>query len=527
MGKIPLDRFLVLVERSGLVERDRLADVIGEWRRQAPPGRWDDAHTCGEHLVQAGLLTTWQCQKLLEGRHRGFYLGNYKLLDHLGSGGMSNVYLAEHVLMQRRVAIKVLPQNRVADAAQLARFQFEGQAVAALDHQNIVRAYDLGSEGRIHYLVMEYVEGNDLEDLVKRSGPLDFYAAAGYIAQAAAGLEHAHDCGLVHRDIKPANLLVDRHDTIKILDMGLAKFKAEVRPVPSFANDEEVLGTADYLAPEQGINSQSVDHRADIYSLGCTLYFLLVGRPPFSGRNTGELVAAHQKQSTPDVLEVRPDAPPELAAICHKMMQKDPGERYQSAREVRDALTAWLDREGASGRIAEARPGNPASARGRHDEVARAVDADGAADVESRDSAALRHADAAVPQTAPGLPGGEKFKGPPSDVLSPASESVLSSSAGRSGPIPAPPPPPTPPVVPPPRGAEHASIPTVKPLSVRVVAARLAESLPVATSRSSGAPWRAVGPLNRSLGRAQWLMIAGLSALVIGAALLALFTFAR
>jgi serine/threonine-protein kinase len=499
MGKIPLDRFLALVERSGLVDRDHLAEVIQQWRSEAPPGRWDDAHTCGEHLVEAGLLTAWQCQKLLEGRHRGFRLGSYKLLDHLGSGGMSNVYLAEHVLMQRRVAIKVLPQNRVADSSQLARFHFEGQAVAALDHQNIVRAYDLGSEGRIHYLVMEYVEGSDLENLVELAGPPACHTAASYIAQAAAGLEHAHACGLVHRDIKPANLLVDRHDTVKILDMGLAKFSAEVRPIPAFARDEEVLGTAEYLAPEQAVNSLSVDHRADIYSLGCTLYFLLVGRAPFAGRTTGELVAAHQKQSPPNVLDSRPDVPAELAAICHKMMQKAPAERYQSAREVRDVLNAWLTSERAAGRISS--------------------------DVAS--PSAVRDPDPQSQQTVRMLKAGEPSTPPRSDVFVPAAESVLAPSVGGLGAIGGPPPPPTPPVVPPPRDTQGASIPTVAPQAARVGEARSV----AAAQHVSGVPLAvrsdATRPSVRAAARPQWVVIVALSALLLGAVLLALFALSK
>ena len=302
MSKLTVDQFLALVERSRLLEPGQLAQIVLPWKSQQSPNEPDDAGPLAEHLIRAGLLTRWQCQKLFEGRHRGFLLGRYKLLDHLGSGGMSSVYLAEHLLMQRRVAIKVLPQNRAADSSFLARFHFEGQAAAALDHPNIVRAYDLGCEGRIHFLVMEYIDGSDLEDLVGRTGPVNFHTAANYIAQAAAGLEHAHGCGLVHRDIKPANLLVDRHGTVKILDMGLAKFEAEVRPAPAFAEHDEVLGTAEYLAPEQAVNSFAVDHRADIYGLGCTLYFLLTGHPPFQRDTPVEPIAAHRQQSPPSLL---------------------------------------------------------------------------------------------------------------------------------------------------------------------------------------------------------------------------------
>ncbi len=354
MSMLSLDKFVALVSRSTLLDEERLTAAVDDWKRQASLRQLDDARHCAEHLVREGLLTQWQADKLLDGRHRGFFLGKYKLLDHLGSGGMSSVYLAEHVLMQRRVAIKVLPHNRVGDSSYLARFHFEGQAAAALDHRNIVRAYDLDNEGRIHYLVMEYIEGRDLQAIVEQDGALEYHAAANVVAQAAAGLEHAHQRGLVHRDIKPANLLVDLKGTVKILDMGLAKFTPETRPTPGFAQDDQILGTADYLAPEQASNPRSVDHRADIYALGCTLYFLLTGHPPFSGGTSSERMAAHQQKTPPSLLLDRPDAPPPLVAICRRMMEKLPSGRYQSAAEVKLALGAWLESEAVLGQVTTA-----------------------------------------------------------------------------------------------------------------------------------------------------------------------------
>jgi serine/threonine protein kinase len=348
---LSLDKFVALLERSGLVEPELLSRSVANWKSTASLDELSDAHYCAIALVDRGLVTEWQAKKLLDGRHRGFYLGKYKLLDHLGSGGMSSVYLAEHMLMQRRVAIKVLPQNRVTDAAYLARFQLEAQAAAALDHANIVRAYDLDSDGKVHYLVMEYVDGRDLHALVCQDGPLDYHLAADYIAQAAAGLEHAHHCGMVHRDIKPANLLVDRKQAIKILDMGLAKFTGLSAVAAAVAKDEQVLGTADYLAPEQAVNSSTVDQRADIYALGCTLYFLLTGHPPFVLGTSLERMTAHQQQFPPSILLDRPDAPAGLVAICRRMMEKSPENRYQSAREVREALLAWLDSESVAGKV--------------------------------------------------------------------------------------------------------------------------------------------------------------------------------
>jgi serine/threonine-protein kinase len=368
-----LDKFIELVGRSKLIEEDQLSRAIVDWKSRATLRQLADAQSCADHLVSLGLLTEWQCAKLLDGRHRGFFLGRYKLLDHLGSGGMSSVYLAEHVLMQRRVAIKVLPHNRVGDSLYLARFHFEAQAAAALDHRNIVRAYDLDNEGRIHYLVMEYIEGRDLDAIVTQDGPLDYYTAANVIAQAAAGLDHAHHCSLVHRDIKPANLLVDLKGTVKILDMGLAKFINGSRSTPG-AQDAQILGTADYLAPEQAINSQTVDHRVDIYALGCTLYFLLTGHPPFADGTSMERMTAHRHLTPPSVLLDRPDAPEALVAICRRMMEKLPGDRYQSANEVQQALDAWLESQRASGKInpAALTVAGRASSRGRHHSKSKA-----------------------------------------------------------------------------------------------------------------------------------------------------------
>ena len=285
MAKPKVDAFLDLLRRSGLVEKGRLNAVLVELKEQSGGEPISDTDFVADRIVQSGLITRWQADKLLEGRHKGFFLGKYKLLDHLGTGGMSSVYLAEHVLMQRRVAIKVLPKDRVDDSSYLARFHREAQAAAALDHHNIVRAYDVDNDGNNHYFVMEYVDGRDLQRIVKEDGPLSYVAAAEYIRQAAEGLAHAHQAGLIHRDVKPANLLVDQKNVVKVLDLGLARFTDESKASLTVAFDENVLGTADYLAPEQALNSHGVDARADIYGLGCSMYFLLTGHPPFPRRH--------------------------------------------------------------------------------------------------------------------------------------------------------------------------------------------------------------------------------------------------
>ncbi len=346
MARLHVDAFLDLVRQSGLVEKDRLTALLRELKRAAGGHSITDTDFVAARLVEAGLITRWQAEKLLEGRHKGFFLGKYKLLDHLGTGGMSSVYLAEHVLMQRRVAIKVLPKDRVEDTSYLARFHREARAAASLDHRNIVRAYDVDSEDNIHYLVMEYVEGRDLQQIVAGDGPLEYVAAAEYARQAAEGLSHAHQAGLIHRDVKPANLLVTPKNVVKLLDLGLARFTDEDKASLTVAYDENVLGTADYLAPEQAVDSHGVDLRADIYGLGCSFHFLLTGHPPFVGGTLPQRLMMHQKEPPPDIRLDRPDAPQELIDICLKMMAKRPEDRFQSAAEVADALAQWLIAQG-------------------------------------------------------------------------------------------------------------------------------------------------------------------------------------
>lgn len=342
MAKLTAEAFLDFVRRSGLVEKDRLGEIVADVRREAGDKPLSDCEHLAKRLIQAKLLTRWQISRLLEGRYKGFFLNKYKLLDHLGTGGMSRVYLGEHVLMQRRVAIKVLPKDRVKDSSYLARFHREAQAAASLDHRNIVRAYDVDNLGDLHYIVMEYIEGRDLQQIVKSDGPMDYVAAADYIRQAAEGLAHAHQSGLIHRDVKPANLLVDRKNVVKILDLGLARFSGEDKASLTLAFDENVLGTADYLAPEQAIDSHGVDARADIYGLGCSLYYVLTGHPPFVGGTLAQRLVMHQRQPPPSILIDRPDAPAELVQICLKMLAKKPGDRHQSADEVAKALADWL-----------------------------------------------------------------------------------------------------------------------------------------------------------------------------------------
>ncbi|MDB5335990.1 MAG: serine/threonine protein kinase [Planctomycetaceae bacterium] len=341
--------FLLGVRQSGLIDGVKLDAIVADLDRNGVDQH--DAAALAHALVQRGALTDWQSEKLLQGRHKGFILGRYKLLGLLGAGEMSAVYLAEHMLLERRCAIKVLPGNRVKDTSYLGRFHREAKAVASLNHLNIVRAYDVDQQfdggAEIHFLVMEFVEGRNLEKIVTAKGALKYVEAVDYIRQAADGLAHAHQAGLVHRDIKPENLLIDAQGTVKILDLGLARlFDQTDEESLTIKHDEKVLGTADYLAPEQAIDSHKVDARADIYSLGCTFYFALTGHPPFTEGTLVQRLFAHQTKSPRPVIEERADAPASLMSILDKMMAKKAADRYQSAAELAEVLTRWLVENG-------------------------------------------------------------------------------------------------------------------------------------------------------------------------------------
>ncbi len=331
-----VEEFLALLEKSKLLEPEQL-----EQARQLAADN-DDPTEAARAMVRQGLLTRWQAGQLLAGR-TAFYLGKYKLIDLLGRGGMGGVFLAEHVMMNRKVALKTLSKQVSQDPAALERFLTEARAIAALDHPNIVQAYSVDNEGDRYYLVMEYVDGENLQRIVEKEGPLDYRQAADYVRQAAEGLAHAHQRKVIHCDIKPSNLLVNEQGVVKILDMGLARLTGRDQRTEKTDNGQEaaVLGSVDYLAPEQGLETPEFDHRADIYSLGCTLYFLLTGHPPFPEGTLPERILKHQTAEPPPISEERSDVPAELVEICEKMMAKDPADRFQTAEEVAEALAGF------------------------------------------------------------------------------------------------------------------------------------------------------------------------------------------
>ncbi len=335
------DDYVSVLRRSRLVEETLLDRIVAEFSRRAEgaPQAWTPL---AERLLADRLITRWQHAHLKEGRSKGFYLGRYKLQSFLGTGGMSTVYLALHTLMGREVALKVLMEGQV-ESTTLERFRRECRAIAALDHPNIVRAHDFDSDGKFHYLVMEFVPGQDLQAIVEKHGPLSDRQAADFARQAALGLSHAHHMGFIHRDIKPANLLISTKRVVKILDMGVAKITELDHTKLTIDNQQNLLGTVDFLAPEQALDSHAVDARADIYSLGCTLYFCLTGEPPFNVGTQAQRLLAHQIQPVPDIRRKRQHVSPGLIDICLKMLAKKPERRYANASAVAEALQAWLD----------------------------------------------------------------------------------------------------------------------------------------------------------------------------------------
>lgn len=345
------EMYVRFVAQSGLIERDVLVAALQQLEA-ANRGRTPDPRQIGNYLVGSRLLTTWQDRMLRRGLYKGFFLQRYRLLKMLGAGGMGSVFLAEHMMLKRLVAVKILQS---AKATHLQRFFRESQTTAQLDHPNVVKLYDFDTTGELYYMMLEFIDGPNFQDYVEQHKPLGYAAAANFISQAAAGLHYAHDLGLVHRDVKPANLLLNPKGVVKISDLGLA------RPVemegPSVTVEEGgLLGTTDYLSPEQAIDSSNVDGRADIYSLGCTLHFLITGLPPFHTGSMAQRLLMHQMQPAPRLKKFRPDAPDALQAIVDVMMSKSADAR-PTAAQVRQRLAFYVAMN--PDRPAPKQPANP------------------------------------------------------------------------------------------------------------------------------------------------------------------------
>lgn len=396
---ITLEKFLSLLQSGNLLN----ADDLGRAARKSASEDFQDPGVLAWWLVEQNLITRWQAHMLVSGWNH-FFLGKYKLLDRVGAGGMGTVYKAWQPGLSRVVALKVLSDALLGNEQAAARFHREIQSVAALEHPNIVATFDADCVKGKHFLVMEYVEGHDLDALIRKQGRIPAGDACEYARQAALGLAHAHERGMVHRDIKPANLLVafrPAHDDgprtsdssrssasaarpapanaapapaneaivpiVKILDFGLARFGAEIQAGSELTQTGVIMGTPDYIAPEQARDTKSADHRSDIFSLGCTLFRLVTGQVPFRGNSVMEKLMSRALEEAPRARSLRPDLPLELDNCIARMLARDPARRYQSANELAFALDSCISTAGL-----QALPGVPAG--GRKSFVAAQVD---------------------------------------------------------------------------------------------------------------------------------------------------------
>ena len=291
--------------------------------------------------VKRNLLTAFQAKLILSGRYRGFHIGSYIIREEIGKGGMGAVYLAEHVGLRRQAALKVLLADKMNVPGVLERFLREARAAAALDHPNIVRVFDIVLQGSTHWIVMEYVDGMTIDRLLQTHHKFPVSIAVRYAAQIAAGLQHAADKRMVHRDIKPANIMVNKQGLIKILDMGLARNYESQDHLTGRLDRGAILGTVDYISPEQAIQGPKVDIRSDLYSLGATLFVMLTGRPPFLGNTTQKLIH-HQQTPAPRLTDIDPTLPEELAEIVARLLAKRPEDRYPTPNALIADFSPWL-----------------------------------------------------------------------------------------------------------------------------------------------------------------------------------------
>jgi len=340
---LTLKEFAQCALASGLLTEADLEEARKAGRWAGPQGLASQpprtAEELAERLVAMGRLNRWQAKQLLEGRTR-FTLGPYRIMDYLGQGGMGQVFKAEHTVLGRTVAIKVLPRSKSTPEA-IANFHREIRAQAQMDHPNLVRAFDAGQDGNVHYLVVEYVPGQDLRRLVRQEGPLDMVRAAGIISQVAQGLHYAHSMGMVHRDVKPGNILVTPDGTAKLSDLGLAgPLGGEAEHDPRFG---KIVGTADYISPDHIERPWEPSPAWDIYSLGCTLYYAVTGKVPFPGGTTADKIRAHLTLRPLDPRRLNPTLSSEFVDVMADMMAKDPAMRIQTAAEVAERLALWVE----------------------------------------------------------------------------------------------------------------------------------------------------------------------------------------
>jgi serine/threonine protein kinase len=326
-----VDEFVRSLVESELLTAEQVNGFLGTFPPEKQPRTASDL---AREMFRQRLLTKFQAQAVYQGKVKYLVLGNYVMLDRLGGGGMGQVYKAEHRRMERIVALKILPPATVRSKESLLRFQREMKAVAKLSHPNIVTAYDADEAKGFHFLVMECVDGGNLAIWVKQHGPMPVGLAVACILQAARGLGYAHGEGVIHRDVKPSNLLLDKRGVVKILDLGLARLEQAAGAADELTQSGYVMGSIDYMSPEQGFDMRSADHRSDVYGLGCTLWYLLTGRPIYVGESMVQKVLAHRDRPIPSLQAARSDVPEVLDRVFRRMIAKKAQDRQQSMAQV-------------------------------------------------------------------------------------------------------------------------------------------------------------------------------------------------
>ncbi|MEL6894647.1 MAG: serine/threonine-protein kinase, partial [Planctomycetota bacterium] len=326
---MPLARFKAAALHSNLISP-------AQWRTGREEVDSEDPIALANYFVQQKLLTEYQAQQLMAGRSK-LSLGPYVITDWIGQGGMGQVFKAVHKVMGRESAVKVLPLEKSTEESR-SNFLREIRLQAGLDHPYLVRAYDAGVDGNVHYLVTEYVPGTDLRQLIRSRGPLSEAQSASVIMQAASGLQYAHEQGLVHRDVKPGNILVTPDGRAKVSDVGLAAWSWGVEDDPRAG---KIVGTADYLAPEQIRNPDTIGPISDLYSLGCTLYYAITGKVPYPGGDSMSKCRRHCEETPWHPRKFAPELSEEFVDVIADMMEKDPQRRIQTAAEVAERLEPW------------------------------------------------------------------------------------------------------------------------------------------------------------------------------------------
>lgn len=347
----PVDGFLRHVLKSGLLSKEQLAETLRAVPDQATLA---DAQQLAQHLIRAGKLTRFQAHKLLQGATLGLRLGPYQLQTPIGKGGMGTVYLALDTRTGQHVAVKVLPPKRArAEERQLARFQREMAMSQRVSHTHLARTHEAGVSQGVYYIALEYIPGQSLHRLIGTSGPLSVPRAAKLFAEVAAALDHAHSKGLIHRDLKPSNIMITPNDHAKVLDLGLALMEGEAAEREVVGGKGYVVGSIDYMAPEQTEDPTKIDARADLYAVGCCLYFALTGKPPFPDGTHKDKANAHRTQQPVPLQWCNKGLPDGFAALVHKLLAKKPEDRLPSATALRKELLTWTAPEEAEVRPVE------------------------------------------------------------------------------------------------------------------------------------------------------------------------------